>query len=124
MDNKPKAPSRLPLIVGLVLMAAGWAVLYVGWWRASRLDIETGQIPYVLSGGFGGVGLLLLGASAIVVDAIQRMGHSAHRSVEEMVDVVRALADELRPAPEPVLEESEEEETPADRRRRRRRRAG
>lgn len=54
-----------------MLIAAGWSAIGLGWWNASRIDVETGQLPYLVSGGFGGLGLLVLGAAGILVDVVQ-----------------------------------------------------
>src|SRR5437879_6159296 len=73
-----KRPSRLPLYIGLFLVVAGWVALFVGWYQAGRQDLQTGQIPYVLSGGFGGWALLAMGTLTIFVDVVRQIEWRAH----------------------------------------------
>jgi hypothetical protein len=111
-------PSRIPLVVGVILIACGWAVIGLGWWQAGRQELETGQIPYVVSGGFGGLGLILLGTAGVLVDAIQRTSWLERRSSAELGDAIGGLrsAVEARLPEEPQEPEAEPEEPPARRR--------
>jgi hypothetical protein len=110
-----RPPSRLLLWLGLALVAAGWVVLYLGWRQAGEQELETGQLPFLLSGGFGAAGLLILGAVAIVVDAVQRAGWEARRASERTSEGIERLVR--------VLEATDDSDD-AERPRRRRRRAG
>ena len=90
-------PSRAPLYLGAVLVACGWAAIGLGWWQAGRQDLETGQLPFVISGGFGGFGLLLMGAIAVLIDFVRqaewqlrRSAEDLHLRMEEVVDTFAA----------------------------------
>lgn len=105
-------------MLGVVLVACGWAAIGLGWWQAGRQDLETGQLPYLISGGFGGFGLLMTGAIAVLIDVVRQAEWSLRRSAEElhvrMEQVVDAFVDG---------DEMERERTSARRRSRRRRSA-
>lgn len=107
MEEKP--PSRLPLYVGVLLVACGWGVLYVGWWQAGRQELETGQLPYVLSGGFGSAGLILMGAAGVLLWAVRLALWSHRQSLEGIRSEIDRLSSTLREA-------REEEESPPRRR--------
>ena len=110
-------PSRFPLYLGVLLVIAGWVALLVGWYQAGRQDLETGQIPYVLSGGFGGWALLVMGAAAVVVDVMRQAEWRAHEQLDEVraaLDGVAELLERaLRRAPERRAEEAAPERSRA-----------
>lgn len=47
---------------GGALVVAGFVVVVIGWAGASRTVLVAGQIPYLISGGLIGLGLIFLGA--------------------------------------------------------------
>lgn len=99
-----KPPTRLPLYVGLLLIACGWAAIYLGWRQAGEQELDTGQIPFLLSGGFGGLGLLLMGVGGVLVDAVQRASWMHRHTLEQ----VRSLLERVATSNEGLLERAEE----------------
>lgn len=104
-----------------MVIVAGWVVLFLGWYQAGRQDLETGQIPYVLSGGFGGWGLLVMGGMAVLIDLFRQAEWRAHQRLDELRtaldDIAGAVERPSRPAREPQAGQTQ-------RRRPRRRRRG
>lgn len=85
-------PSRLPLYLGVLLLIAGWAVIMLAWYQSGRQDLETGQIPYVISGGFGGFGLILMGVVSMLVDVVRQAEFKLRRSAEHLHERMEGLA--------------------------------
>jgi hypothetical protein len=57
---------RAWLIAGIVLPLLGLAAIGIGWWGASGSAYPAEQLPYVISGGLLGVGLIVAGAALFV----------------------------------------------------------
>ena len=63
---------RTYLLVGIVLMVIGLVLIFAGYWGASGTVILVEQIPYVLSGGFLGVGVMIVGAAMFLRYSLSR----------------------------------------------------
>ncbi len=74
LDIKTPADSgeRTYLIIGIVLMVVGGLLVFAGYWGASGTAIVAEQIPFMLSGGFLGVGVMLVGAAMFVRYSLSR----------------------------------------------------
>lgn len=100
-------PSRMPLYLGVLLAACGWAAIGLGWYQAGQQDLETGQLPFVISGGFGGWGLLLMGGVGVLMDTIrqaswrEQVRHEALLSALAAIPELDAADDEDRGDREP-----------------------
>jgi hypothetical protein len=89
---------KLIVIPAAVAVVGGFVVMFLGWYGAARSYPEVAQIPYLISGGFVGLGLVVLGglllASAVWITQLTRM----QRAMEERIDRMAA-------APAPAVEE-------------------
>jgi uncharacterized membrane protein len=63
---------RTYLLVGIVLMVVGVVLIIAGYWGASGTGVLAEQIPYVLSGGFLGLGVMVVGAALFVRYSLSR----------------------------------------------------
>lgn len=96
---------RLLMILGGVVAPLGLVMVLLGWWGAANTPYVFEQVPYLISGGLLGVGLIFLGAffyfahwmtqlvkehraqSAAVLDALQRL----HDQLTEQSATPRSL---------------------------------
>lgn len=62
---------RLGRFLGLLFIAAGFVVFYFAWDGAASINFAQGQIPYLLSGGFLGLGLVITGATLLFLSTIR-----------------------------------------------------
>lgn len=58
---------RLGGQLGVALTLAGFLVIFFGWNGAGSHDYVPAQFPYLISGGIAGLGVVVLGATMIVV---------------------------------------------------------
>ncbi len=58
-----------PVSVGVLLVVAGFVALFLAWNGAAGKDYVEGQLPYVISGGMVGLGLIGAGLTVINVQA-------------------------------------------------------
>ena len=87
---------RMLLLPGAFAVVAGFVFMFFGWYGASRTPREIEQVPYLISGGLIGLGLVFVGAllraCAFWMSMLQRFSEDA----DERADArLRELTDRL-----------------------------
>src|SRR3954454_22051795 len=77
-------------VVGWVLAALGGLALLLGWYGVSGEALTAKQLPYLVSGGLTGVGLLVLAAVFLATDDVRRQ-LARLSEVERKLDDLYAL---------------------------------
>jgi hypothetical protein len=89
---------RLLLFPGALFMIGGFAFMFMGWYGASHTARSIEQIPYLISGGIVGLGLVMVGSlllsSAIWMTMLQRHTKEQDEKHQRELDEMR---DELAP---------------------------
>ena len=92
-DLDPTSPALT--WIGLGLAAVGFLVIVYAWGKvAALLDVSL-QMPYVVSGGLTGLGLVMVGMTVVNVAARGRDAAERERQVEELLAVLRELRETL-----------------------------
>jgi hypothetical protein len=90
------AQSARPYI-GWVLVALGALALFLGWYGVSGQSLTAKQLPYLVSGGLAGIGLIVIAAVFLITDdfrrQVGRLGNLEHK-----IDDLYALL-VIEPAP-------------------------
>ena len=92
-------------VVGWVLTGIGALALLIGYLGISREAVVAKQIPYLISGGIGGLALLIIGAVFLGTEDVRRDAARLDR-LETMVEQLHAallVADPTTPALAPDL---------------------
>jgi hypothetical protein len=89
---------RVFSLLAVVLLPAGIAAIALGWTGASRTPFLFEQIPYLISGGLLGVGLLTAGGLLYLGSWIARSAQQARERDDELRAVMTDLRDDLRRA--------------------------
>lgn len=100
MDEHPaRRPARLTLYLGVTLLVVGAIVLYVGYNGTATNSVLPAQIPFIVSGGFVGLGLLVLGGIALAVYAVLAVQADFRQELREVQWAVRELAGAVARSP-------------------------
>ena len=87
---------RMLVVPAAVLVTGGFALMLLGWWGAAHTHRQIEQIPYLISGGLVGLGLVVLGglllATAIWMASLRRMRvESDERNRANLAELVAAM---------------------------------
>jgi hypothetical protein len=75
---------RLGRILGLAFITTGFVVIGKAWDGAASINFATGQLPYLLSGGFMGLGLIITGATLLFLSTVRSERSLMSEQYEEM----------------------------------------
>ena len=87
--------------LGLGVTLVGFVVMFIGWNGAASTNSVAGQIPYLISGGLVGLGLVIVGAALIIVETSRDDREELRKAIREMT-AVQAPAEKPKPAAEPT----------------------
>ena len=77
---------RMLLLPGAFCLLAGFVLMFLGWYGAAHTARQIEQIPYLISGGFIGLGLVFVGAlilaSALWMSMLQRFNEEQRPNEE------------------------------------------
>jgi hypothetical protein len=71
-------------LLGWLFAIGGAVALFLGWWGVSGTALTAKQVPYLVSGGFTGICLLVLAAACFASDDVRR-------SLDRLADVERQV---------------------------------
>jgi hypothetical protein len=75
-------------LLGLIFSIAGFVVIGLGWNGMARVACPDCQLPYLLSGGATGVGLILFGVGLLVIAQIRADQLRSELHLEELVGLM------------------------------------
>jgi len=90
---------RWRAVIGWTAIALGALALVIGWFGVSGETLVAKQLPYLISGGIGGVGFLGAGIGLLIAEDLRAERARLGRLEAEMLelrDLLRALVDERR----------------------------
>src|SRR3954471_7557371 len=78
---------------GAVLMPLGIIAIMLGWYGVAHTKYQYNQLPYVVSGGLLGLGLVLLGGFLYFGAWLAKVANEQRESARQMADTILVLAD-------------------------------
>ena len=102
VSREVRVNPRIFTYAGVALIAAGVVLLAVAWSLVAGKSQVALQVPYLLSAGFPGLGLVVVGVGAMVVGVRETDARARRRQREEMLGLMTALREELAAQPAKV----------------------
>ncbi|HJR24819.1 MAG TPA: hypothetical protein VJ804_05055 [Acidimicrobiales bacterium] len=88
-----------PVSAGVALVVAGFIALFLAWNGAAAKDYVEGQLPYLISGGLVGVGLIGAGLTVINVQSRRADNDALMDRIERLLE---ERAEQAPSAPRPT----------------------
>lgn len=82
---------------GLVVVAAGFVAIFYSWGKVAGLVNVAQQIPYVVSGGLAGLGLIIVGVTIVDVAVRRQDSQDRRRTLRYMSQTLADLHTLLEP---------------------------
>jgi uncharacterized integral membrane protein len=76
--------SRGGTYLGVGAIGVGFLLIFLAWNSASELDYTHGQIPYLISGGVGGLALVIVGSIMLAVQNARRDRAALQRELAKL----------------------------------------
>jgi hypothetical protein len=76
--------SKLGGVLGIAYCIVGFFLIFLGWNGAASYDREPAQIPYLISGGLGGLALVVVGSALIVVHSLRADRVELQGAIEDL----------------------------------------
>jgi hypothetical protein len=89
-------------IVSAVVLPLGLAMILLGWYGAAHSSYLFEQVPYLISGGLLGLGLVMAGGLLYFGSWIARSAAQQQKQGEEVAELLREIRDGMRTAPATV----------------------
>ena len=93
---------RIMSVLAAILLPVGVALILLGWWGAAHTPFVFEQIPYMISGGLLGLGLLTAGGLLYVGSWLAKLADVHREEGEKTRDMLSGMRDDLRMIPHAV----------------------
>lgn len=74
--------------MSLFFIAAGFIAMGIAWNGAAGKDFAQGQLPYLISGGFVGLGLIVVGTGLMLFESGRRAGTKVDHDLKELNELL------------------------------------
>lgn len=92
------ALSPIPTYVGIAISAIGFVAIAFAWGKVAGIANNVAlQLPYLVSGGLTGLGLVMVGVTIVSVAAKRRDAQLREQQTQLLADALRELRNALEP---------------------------
>ena len=99
-DRVPSLPalSPVPVYVGIAISALGFVLIAFAWGKVAGIaDNVALQMPYLVSGGLTGLGMVMVGVTIVNVASKRRDAILREQQTQLLADALRELRNALDP---------------------------
>lgn len=96
MPRALRDPAAPGLAVFGVVVATGIVVIGIGWRVVARTVVVGEQVPAIVSGGLGGLALVILGVGLALVHLSRREALEERAEADALLEEVATLLEEVR----------------------------
>src|ERR687891_2041640 len=75
---------KLGGLLGIAYCIAGFVLIFLGWNGTASKNSEPAQIPYIVSGGIAGLGLVVVGAALMVAHSLRTDRVELRGAIEDL----------------------------------------
>jgi hypothetical protein len=87
--------SLVPTFVGVLVVAAGFVLIGVAWAQIAGLTVVSLQMPYLVSAGFTGLALVMVGLVVVNVSAKRQDAAERARQMLTLTETFQSLQKEI-----------------------------
>ena len=91
--------ARVMAVLGTVMLPTGIVIVLLGWWGAAHTPFVFEQIPYLISGGLLGIGLLMSGGLLYLGSWYARLAEQQREEGEKLREAIKAVRQEIEYLP-------------------------
>lgn len=91
--------AQIMSFLAALMLPVGVVVVLLGWWGAAHTPFVFEQIPYLISGGLLGIGLLMAGGLLYLGSWLARLAEQQRKEGEELRGVIVALRTQIERLP-------------------------
>lgn len=95
LRDRVSTTDQLMTVVAAVLLPLGLVMVFLGWYGASHTPYLFEQVPYLVSGGLLGLGLVLAGGFVLFGSWVARTSREQGVRDAELLQAVRELREEM-----------------------------
>jgi hypothetical protein len=92
-DNRYRTMQIVLFTIGAVLMPAGIVAIILGWYGVAHTKYQYDQLPYVVSGGLLGLGLISIGGFLYFGAWLAKVANDQRESSRQLADTILVLAE-------------------------------
>jgi hypothetical protein len=87
-----RGPAKFATYLAIVIVLSGFGLVGLAWYSVAALSRFQSQFPYLLSGGLGGLGLIVTGMAVLLIQTVREQSARERAQLNEIhVAILRVI---------------------------------